>query len=170
RETRSTGCSTTQIVVWPRRASAQIEQSSSSVRLPHSAQKRTRSFTSSIAPASASASSFGRERRWNASRCAVRWPTPGSFVSCATRLSTDGDSTVTFCPQPSAGAPTGRVPSQNGRGCADLGTGGPERLEAQTHRAEIAEVQLRLGEVLGGLEGRVHRCEHEILERLRVIG
>ena len=49
REIRSAGCSTTQMSVWSRRASRQIAQRSSSVRLPHSRQKRTRSFTSSIA-------------------------------------------------------------------------------------------------------------------------
>ena len=47
-------------------------QSSSSVRLPHSRQKRTRSFTSLSAARARSASSFGRWRMWNASRCAVR--------------------------------------------------------------------------------------------------
>ena len=48
---RSTGCSTTQISVWSRRASRQIAQRSSSVRFPHSSQKRTRSLTSWIAAA-----------------------------------------------------------------------------------------------------------------------
>src|SRR5205814_3575931 len=67
-----------------------ISQVSSSVRFPHSRQKRTRSFTSAIAAASAPASSLETRRRWKASRCAVRWPTPGRRVSCATRLSTDG--------------------------------------------------------------------------------
>jgi hypothetical protein len=41
--------------------------------------------------ARASASSFGVRRMWNASRCAVRWPTPGSRVSWATRFCTEGD-------------------------------------------------------------------------------
>src|SRR6185503_15810197 len=92
-----TGCSTTQTIVRSRRASSQIEQSSSSVRLPHSLQKRTRSFTSSTAAASASASSLGALSRWNASLCAVRVPTPGRRVSCATRLSTVGETTGQFC-------------------------------------------------------------------------
>ena len=74
-------------------ASRQIEQSSSSVRLPHSRQKWTRSFTSTIASASASASSFGTCSRWKASRCAVRCPMLGSRVSCATRFSIAGEST-----------------------------------------------------------------------------
>src|SRR6266508_456031 len=80
--------------VWSRRASRQIEHVSSSVRLPHSLQKRTRSLTSSIAEASASASSFGRWSRWNASRWAVRVPTPGRRESSATRFSTAGVSTI----------------------------------------------------------------------------
>src|SRR4051812_28252391 len=83
--------------VWSRRASRQMAQTSSSVRFPHSLQKRTRSFTSSIAADSASASSRGRCSRWNASRCAVRVPTPGSRESCATRLSTAGEITRPLC-------------------------------------------------------------------------
>src|SRR5215213_8891014 len=94
----STGCSTTQITEWSRRASRQMEQTSSSVRFPHSRQKRTRSLTSLTAAASASASSRGRCRMWKASRCAVRVPTPGSFVSWATRFSTEGDSMRGLCP------------------------------------------------------------------------
>src|SRR5919204_2136053 len=97
-ESRSAGCSTTQTIVWSRRASRQISQVSSSVRFPHSRQKRTRSLTSAIAAASAPASSFGTRRRWNASRCAVRCPTPGRRVSCATRLSTEGLNTSPLCP------------------------------------------------------------------------
>ena len=81
------------MIVRSRRASRQIAQSSSSVRLPHSLQKRTRSFTSRIASASAFASVFDTWRMWKASRCAVRLPMPGSRVSCATRLSTEGLST-----------------------------------------------------------------------------
>ena len=75
----------------------QIPHSSSSVRFPHSRQKRTRSFTSTIAAASASASSFGTRRMWKASRCAVREPTPGRRVSCATRFSTAGLNTAPLC-------------------------------------------------------------------------
>src|SRR4051812_32478513 len=98
RDTTSTGCSTTQMSAWSRRRSRQMPQSSSSVRLPHSRQNLTRSLTSASAAASARASSFGRCRMWNASRCAVRWPTPGSRVSCATRFSTEGLNTVSLCP------------------------------------------------------------------------
>jgi hypothetical protein len=93
-EITSTGCSTTQTTVRSRLASRQMPHNSSSVRFPHSRQKRTRSFTSTIADARASASSFSVERRWKASRWAVREPIPGSRVSCATRLSTDGLSTL----------------------------------------------------------------------------
>jgi hypothetical protein len=96
-ETTSTGCSTTQIIAWSRRWSVQIPQSSSSVRFPHSRQKRTRSFTSTSAEASASASSFGFWRMWKASRCAVREPIPGRRVSWATRFSTDGLNTRGHC-------------------------------------------------------------------------
>ena len=68
----------------------QTAQSSSSVRLPQSRQKRTRSFTSVIALRARGPRRSRRERRWNVSRCAVRVPIPGSRVSWATRLSTAG--------------------------------------------------------------------------------
>src|SRR5207244_7286540 len=87
----------TQMSVWSRRASRQIAHVSSSVRLPHSLQKRTRSLTSLIAVDKASASSVGRWRRWNASLWAVRDPTPGRRESWATRFSTAGLSTVLLC-------------------------------------------------------------------------
>src|SRR5436190_12134294 len=77
-----------------------MSQVSSSVKFPHSLQKRTRSLTSAIAAASAPASSFDTCSRWNASRCAVRCPTPGRRVSCATRFSTAGDSTAPIVPVP----------------------------------------------------------------------
>jgi hypothetical protein len=96
-DTTSTGCSTTQITERSRRGSAQTGQSSSSVRFPHSRQKRTRSLTSSIERASAEASSFGTWRRWKASRWAVRVPTPGRRLSWATKLSTDGPNTASLC-------------------------------------------------------------------------
>src|SRR5436190_4467957 len=179
-----------------------MTQRSSSVRLPHSVQKRTRAFTSSIAAASASASSFGRESRWNARRCAVRCPTPGSLVSCATRLSTAGDSTVTFCPQPPVvgllglvpqiisspaarlclaarrspcawrGRRSGRPPMRSAEGAsprAESEAGEGLVLEPETERAQVSELQLRLRELLRRLQRGVHRCQHEILERLHVL-
>src|SRR6185437_5626810 len=77
---------------------------------------RTRSFTSSIAADSASASSFGRCSRWNASRCAVRVPTPGRRESCATRFSTAGLSTSLLCRH----APDCRGWPASGREAAEL--------------------------------------------------
>src|SRR3954471_16172174 len=127
-----------------------MTQRSSSVRLPHSVQKRTRSFTSSIAAASASASSFGRESRWNARRCAVRCPTPGSRVSCATRLSTAGETTAELC-----------LPMRLTRPAAPS--------EAESQRPQVSHLQLRLGQLLRRLERRVDRGEDEILERLHVL-
>src|SRR3954470_23013191 len=88
----SEGDSTTQISERSRRGSLQNVHSVSSVRLKHSVQKPTRSLTTRIASASASASSGGTRSRWNASRCAVRCPTPGSRASCVTSASTAGES------------------------------------------------------------------------------
>jgi hypothetical protein len=42
------------------------------------------SLTSRMASASAAASSADARRTWNASRCAVRLPMPGSFASSVT--------------------------------------------------------------------------------------
>src|SRR5918992_455010 len=139
------------MTVRSRRSSRQIPQTSSSVRLPHSRQKRTRSFTSAIAPASAPASSFGARRRWNASRCAVRVPIPGSRVSWATRFSTAGENTHSGYPHVSD----------------------TDRLEArQTHSFEAAEraAQLGLGEALRRAHRLVHGCEHHVGEELGVVG
>src|SRR5262245_10915860 len=91
------------MTVRSRRESRQISQTSSSVRFPHSRQKRTRSFTSRIASASASASVFDTWSRWNVSRCAVRVPIPGRRVSWATRFSTAGDSIAAIVPSAPGG-------------------------------------------------------------------
>ena len=61
--TMSDGASTTQISERSRRPSEQKRQSGSSLRLKHSLQKPTRSLTTRIASASASASSGGTRRR-----------------------------------------------------------------------------------------------------------
>src|SRR3954452_2163049 len=133
--------------VWSRRASRQIAQTSSSVRFPHSLQKRTRSFTSSIAAASASASSFGRCRMWNASRCAVRVPTPGSRVSCATRLSTAGLSIAPLCLSPPAVRIAAAVDARSLKGL-DLFSGlSSKQLDEVAKLAD--EVDVDAGRVLG---------------------
>src|SRR5918911_1523311 len=120
-----------------------MAQVSSSVRFPHSRQKRTRRLTSSIALASASASSWGRWRRWNARRCAVRVPTPGRRVSCATRLSTAGPNTVLLCRVAPAGL-TGEAER------APLGVAANrEPLAGVDHRAaELLDAPQRRGHVL----------------------
>src|SRR5213083_819025 len=124
-----------------RRASEQMVQSSSSVRFPHSRQKPMRSLTSRIASARAKASSFGTRRMWNARRCAVRVPTPGRRDSCAIRLSTSGLNMPAYCLQ---------------------------ARQAQSLEVAHRTAELRLHEVLGGLERLIHAREDEIGERLGI--
>ncbi len=140
----SAGCSTTQITARSRRASRQISQISSSVQFPHSSQKRTRSFASWRAPASASASSVGVRRRWKASRCAVRAPTPGSRVSCATRFSIAGLSTRPLCL--SGSDPTGgKTVCQRPRSGTVPVTGRPDAASSwpATRNLGLATIPLR---------------------------
>src|SRR4051812_16954140 len=125
-----------------RRASAQMVQSSSSVRFPHSRQKPMRSFTSRIASASANASSFGTRRMWKARRWAVRVPTPGRRESCAIRLSTSGENTAPLC---------------------------LEARQAQSLEAAHGAPELRLHQVLGVLQRLVHACEDQIREPFGVL-
>ena len=78
-----------------------MRQIGPSARLKHSSQRPTFSFTSRIASASAAASSSGARSRWKASRCAVRWPIPGSRESSATRRASGaGPSALTFPERP----------------------------------------------------------------------
>src|SRR6187200_1225582 len=125
-----------------RRASAQMVQSSSSVRFPHSRQNPMRSFTSRMASASAKASSFGTRRMWKARRCAVRVPTPGRRESCAIRLSTRGENTAPLCLEP---------------------------RQAQSLEAAHGAAQLGLHEVLGVLERLVHAREHQVGETFGIL-
>src|SRR4029453_9161027 len=142
-ERRSAGCSTTQMIERSRRGAGQIAESSPPVRLPPSRQKPMRSLTSRIASASANASSSGTRRMWNASRCAVRVPTPGRRESCAIRLSTSGLNMPAYCLQ---------------------------ARQAQSLEAAHGAAELRLHEVLGVLERLVHPCEDKVGQALRVIG
>src|SRR5438552_236423 len=135
-------------MVWSRRASRQISQVSSSVRFPHSRQKRTRSFTSAIAAASAPASSLDTRRRWKASRCAVRWPTPGRRVSCATRLSTEGLNMGPLCLGGPARPASGRRLVETAEAGleqirCDLGVVLEQRLEGRAVDRDAADRRLR---------------------------
>src|SRR5262245_42430556 len=64
-----------------------MRQGSCSLKLPHTLHRPTRSFTTRMASARRSASSFGALSRYMASRWALFWPTLGSFISSSTRSS-----------------------------------------------------------------------------------
>ena len=81
----SLGSSTTQSIVRSRPSSRQMRQSSPSATLPHSLQKKMRSFAWTIDSASRLASSGGAFTRWNASRCADFGPMPGRRESSSIR-------------------------------------------------------------------------------------
>ena len=133
-------------------------QSSSSVRLPHSRQKPMRSFTSRIASASASASSSGTRRRWNASRCAVRVPIPGRRESCAIRFSTAGLNTAReLCLE--AWSVVGVL---DGDGCDQAGRRdrAPARTEKGTGKCERARSGASVAAAIRGCAG----CRPGLLE------
>src|SRR2546427_3149966 len=79
--------STTHSSVASRRGSRQIAHGSSSARFPQAPHAVTCERTRRIACASRSAASAGSLSRWNASRCAVLDPIPGSLASSVTRSS-----------------------------------------------------------------------------------
>src|SRR5439155_8855144 len=79
--------STTHSSVASRRGSRQIAHGSSSARFPQVPHAITCERTRRIACASRSAASAGSLSRWNASRCAVLDPIPGSLASSVTRSS-----------------------------------------------------------------------------------
>lgn len=83
--TTSLGSSTTQMTVRSRRASRQMPQRSSCATFPHTAQKRTLSFTSSRECARRRTSVGSAWRMWKAIRCALLGPTPGSLPSSSMR-------------------------------------------------------------------------------------
>src|SRR6478735_5157969 len=79
--TTSLGSSTTQMACTSRRGSRQIRQRVASATLKHSSQNRTRALTSVRESTSRSTSAGSACSRWNAIRCALLGPTPGSLPS-----------------------------------------------------------------------------------------
>src|SRR3954471_4341480 len=138
----SPGSSTTQISPASRRSSWQIRQRSSSARLKQTWQSPIRSFTSRMASASALASSASARRMWNARRCAVRCPIPGSLPSSVMRRWTGG----------------AYKPGSE-----------PQAERAQVHAAR-EPAELRLLELLGGAHALVDRGEDHVLQQLGIVG
>src|SRR6478609_8851635 len=83
--TTSLGSSTTQMACTSRRGSRQIRQRVASATLKHSSQNRTRALTSVRESTSRSTSAGSACSRWNAIRCALLGPTPGSLPSSSMR-------------------------------------------------------------------------------------
>src|SRR3954470_21816484 len=83
--TTSLYSSTTHSTVASRRGSRQIRHCSSSETLKQVLQNRTRALTSSRTSARRRTSTGSDERRWNAIRCALLGPTPGSRPSSSMR-------------------------------------------------------------------------------------
>src|SRR4051794_32166429 len=81
----SPGSSTTHMSEGSRRSSVQIAHSGPSARLKQRSHRPMRSLTSRMASARPCASSSSERRMWKASRCAVRWPMPGSLPSSVIR-------------------------------------------------------------------------------------
>src|SRR4051794_4988845 len=132
-----------------------MRQRGPTARLKQTSQWPTVSLTSRIASANGSASSVGRRRMWNASRCAVRWPTPGMRESSAIRRLTGGANTAgarTVLPgvlqawEAEAAEPA-RTAEPSGRGVHPVG-----------------------GQLLRRAERLVGRGKHEILQHLDVLG
>src|SRR3954452_12990921 len=137
----SPASSTTQITEESRRSSAQIVQRGPSATLKQISQNPIFSLTSRIASASALASSGSARRMWNASRCAVRAPTPGSLPSSVTSRWIGGANKLEA-----------------------------RQAEAAEVQPAGQAAHLARGELLRRAQALVDRGEHHVLQELRVVG
>src|SRR3954454_17878088 len=178
----SPGSSTTQMMPASRRSSWQMRQQASSARLKQISQGRIFSLTSRMAAGSAVASS-GATRRWgNASRCAVRWPMPGSLPSSVTRRWTGGANNRRLPVLLRRGAarravhPRGRAAGARAAARRAEATEGVAQAEAleRLHRIEAAGPRRGLHRLLLQLDGLAQRLvgrgQDEVLEHLDVLG
>src|SRR3712207_1354102 len=133
------------MTVWSRRASRQMSHSSDSVRLKQRRHGRMRSLTSRRASASARASSGRPRTTWKAILCALLGPMEGSLESSVIRRSTG------------------------------LAYVAKEPLKPRYVQPEVTEAPGDPAEALGGElldagQGLVDGGEHQVLERLDVLG
>src|SRR4051795_2950028 len=145
----SPGSSTTQMIDASRRSSRQMRQRGPSARLKQTSHSPMRSLTSRMASASALASSGDWRRMWNASRCAVRWPMPGSLPSSVT----------------SRWIGAGLALNASHAGQAQPAQGSAGSAGAAGDAAHLARRQL-----LGLVDGLVDRGGDHVLQQLDVIG
>src|SRR5438132_5075699 len=123
---RSGTDSTTQIIFVSRCGSAQIGQGSCAVRLQQIEQSRTSSRSASSASARSRAYSGGLFNTWNARRCAVFSPTPGSRAKRTVRRAMG--SNAIYQSFPAAGLERARVELR--RQIAGAGAGQRALIEA----------------------------------------
>ena len=141
-----------------------------SARLKQTSQRPMRSLTSRIASASAWASSGEARRMWNASRCAVRLPMPGSLASSVTRRWRGGASSAGYlCLRRAArlgGAPPGSAAAAAEPAQASQAA---ERVERgrRVHPARAGRLALQLHRLAQRL---VDRGEDHVLQHLDVLG
>src|SRR5438067_5133428 len=149
-------------MVWSRRASRQMAHTSSSVRLPHSLQKRTRSFTSSIAVASAGAST-------TACPCSsTNRPEPARPRSISACPAGASNSLVQVARRSSWSSSRSAKSGSARRRSRKLLTEAGQAEAAERAAGEAAE--LRLLQAAGGADRLVHRREHHVGEQLRIVG
>src|SRR5690349_11043340 len=138
--TTSFGSSTTQSTSFVRRGSRQTRHCSDSATLKQVVQNRTSSFTLRSAVASRLTSAGSADRTWKAIRWALLGPTPGS--------------------RPSSSIRSWMAPSYT---CS-------EPREAEAAETAGGRPHLRLGELALRLGGIPDRGEHQVLQRLDVVG
>src|SRR3954452_10455838 len=177
----SPGSSTTQMMPPSRRSSWQMRQRGSSARLKQISHGRIFSLTSRMASASAVASSGSTRSRWNASRCAVRWPMPGSLPSSVTRRWTGGANKCQLPVLLRRGAARRAVHTRRRAAGAGAAAGRAEPAERvaqaealeRLHRIEAARPRRRLHRLLLQLDGLAQRLvgrgQDEVLEHLDVL-
>ena len=145
-----------------------------SARLKQTSQSPIFSLTSRIASASAFASSALVRRTWNASRCAVRLPTPGSLPSSVTRRWRGGASRSYLCLRRAARLGGMPPPGPPGAAAAEQAAEAAHAAELLERRGRVHAAHAaagRLGLEVGGLAHRlVDRGHDHVLEHLDVLG
>src|SRR3954470_13029025 len=152
--TTSLGSSTTQITSSARRGSRQMRHCSPSATLKQVTQKRTSACTRCSAATSRPTSADSAASRWNAMRCALLGPTPGSRPSSSMRSWTAPSYTVLLR-----------------QGSAVRRPGGSEA--GQTHAAAEATGDRAHGgggELVDGPLGVAQCGDDQVLQRLDVVG
>src|SRR6476620_9860345 len=165
----SLGSSTTQTCEPSRRGSAQIRQRSSSETLPHTAQNRTPSRTLVSTAVSRSISVGSTDNRWNAIRCALFGPIPGSLPSSSIRSWT-GPSNKSDSWQSQVAHPAGQRAEPVVREDGDLLGRVPDRADDQVLEGfDVTRVDdLRVDPDRDHLAAALHRDLHQAAAGLSV--